>query len=58
MSRSFRVLLALVPVIVSLLTQALPGRAQQGQSSRYAFADTTLLRDTLGLDFSRFPLGG
>ncbi|MCC6652246.1 MAG: hypothetical protein IT348_13920 [Candidatus Eisenbacteria bacterium] len=56
MSRSFRVLLALVPVIVSLLTQALPGRAQQGQSSRYAFADTTLLRDTLGLDFSRlFP---
>lgn len=36
---------------------ALPGRAQEGSGGRYAFADTTLLRDTLGLSFPRlFPL--
>lgn len=37
---------------------ALPGRAQTPPpDSRYAFADTTLLRDTLGLQFVRlFPL--
>jgi hypothetical protein len=32
---------------------AMPGRAQQGTSGRFAFADTTLLRDTLGLTFDR-----
>ncbi|MBP8136857.1 MAG: hypothetical protein KAY61_01530, partial [Candidatus Eisenbacteria bacterium] len=56
MPRHFRVLLALVPIVCSLLFQALPGSAQQAGSSRYAFSDTTLLRDTLGLDFGRlFP---
>ena len=30
---------------------ALPGRAQEDLSGRYAFADSTLLRDTLGLKF-------
>jgi antitoxin component of MazEF toxin-antitoxin module len=35
---------------------ARPGRAQEA-SGRFAFADTTLLRDTLGLHFTRlFPL--
>jgi hypothetical protein len=45
-------------LIVSLLLQPLPGSAQQGGTSvRYAFADTTLLRDTLGLHFDRlFPV--
>lgn len=36
---------------------AMPGRAQQAPQGRFAFADTTLLRDTLGLSFERlFPL--
>jgi hypothetical protein len=36
---------------------ASPARAQGTEGSRYAFADTTLLRDTLGLRFTRlFPL--
>jgi len=36
---------------------AMPGRAQQAPSGRYAFADTTLLRDTLGLSFDGlFPI--
>jgi hypothetical protein len=57
MPRSSRILLLLAPVAVSLLTQALPGRAQQPTPARYAFADTTLLRDTLGLKFDGlFPL--
>ena len=35
----------------------MPGRAQQAPQARYAFADTTLLRDTLGLRFDGlFPL--
>jgi hypothetical protein len=34
-----------------------PGRTDQGPSARWAFADTTLLRDTLSLHFDRlFPL--
>ncbi len=57
MPRSLRLLIALLPVACSLLLSALPGRAQQAVSSRYAFADTTLLRDTLGLKFDGlFPL--
>ncbi|MFN8589332.1 MAG: hypothetical protein U0704_16190 [Candidatus Eisenbacteria bacterium] len=57
MPRSLRLLIALLPVACSLLLSALPGRAQQAGSSRYAFADTTLLRDTLGLKFDRlFPM--
>lgn len=38
-------------VALGLLSAALPGRAQQAPSDRFAFADTTLLRDTLGLRF-------
>lgn len=56
MSRPLRVFLLLLPIAGSLLTFALPGRAQQSVSSRYAFSDTLLLRDTLGLNFGRlFP---
>jgi len=34
-----------------------PGRAQEAESPRFAFSDTTLLRDTLGITFDRlFPL--
>lgn len=41
-----------------MVLAALPGRAQEGSDGRYAFrADSTLLRDTLGLRFPRlFPL--
>ncbi len=57
MPRPTRLTLLLVPLTVSVLTQALPGRAQQAPSVRFAFADTTLLRDTLGLSFVRlFPV--
>jgi hypothetical protein len=36
---------------------AMPGRAQQAPGGRFAFADTTLMRDTLGLTFERlFPV--
>jgi hypothetical protein len=56
MARSARLTLLLLPLSLALLTQALPGRAQQATSARYAFADTTLLRDTLELHFDRlFP---
>lgn len=52
--RRFSILL-LIPLFW-LPSQTQPGRAQ-GNSGRFAFADTTLLRDTLGLQFSRlFPL--
>lgn len=53
MTRLARFAVLLLPFLAGLLLSALPGRAQEGTSSRYAFADTTLLRDTLGLDFSR-----
>jgi hypothetical protein len=44
--------LSLVALPLLLVTaSALPGRAQDDRSGRYAFADTTLLRDTLGLHF-------
>jgi hypothetical protein len=36
-------------VALGLLSAALPGRAQQAPSDRFAFADSTLLRDTLDL---------
>jgi hypothetical protein len=42
--------------VVGLISQP-AGRAQTSQGARYAFSDTTLLRDTLGLRFLRlFPL--
>ena len=48
--RSLRTLV--VPVLL-VLARALPGRAQEALPDRFAFADTTLLRDTLGLHFNR-----
>ena len=45
-----------VPMLLGLASLSGPGRAQT-PSARFAFADTTLLRDTLGLHFSQlFPL--
>ncbi|MEQ1834380.1 MAG: hypothetical protein ABL977_15130 [Candidatus Eisenbacteria bacterium] len=42
-----------LPVLVGIATFVLPGRAQAPLSPRFAFADTTLLRDTLDLKFDR-----
>ena len=57
MSRLRRLALLLVPAALGLVTAVLPGRAQEIDRTRFAFADTTLLRDTLGLHFVRlFPL--
>ncbi len=57
MMRSRRLALLLLPAALELILAAIPGHAQQAASSRYAFADTTLLRDTLGLRFDRlFPV--
>ena len=47
-----RISLLILPLSLFLLAQAHPGRAQQAATARYAFADTTLLRDTLGLRFN------
>jgi hypothetical protein len=56
-ARLSRLLLLLVPVALGTLSAALPGGAQEAGRGRYAFADTTLLRDTLSLHFTRlFPL--
>lgn len=46
-----RLSLLAVPLALAVGSIAPPGRAQQAGSSRYAFADTLLLRDTLGLSF-------
>ncbi len=57
MSRPRRLLLLLLPAALQVLLAVFPGHAQQTASSRFAFADTTLLRDTLNLHFDRlFPL--
>ena len=57
MVRLHRFSVLIIPVALGLLSAALPGGAQESASSRYAFADTTLLRDTLDLHFPRlFPL--
>ena len=57
MIRPRRLALLLLPAALELILAVLPGHAQQAESSRYAFADTTLLRDTLGLHFDRlFPV--
>jgi hypothetical protein len=56
-ARLSRLFLLLVPVALGTLSAALPGGAQEAGRGRYAFADTTLLRDTLNLHFARlFPL--
>lgn len=52
MSRS-RLWILLVPLALGLASAAGPGRAQPAVDPRFAFADTTLLRDTLGLTFDR-----
>ena len=52
MSRS-RLWILLVPLALGLASAAGPGRAQTAADPRFAFADTTLLRDTLDLEFSR-----
>ena len=47
----------IVPLAFGVALATAPGRAQPGASGRFAFADTTLLRDTLGLHFDRlFPV--
>lgn len=51
MTKTRRLLFLLVPVLIGLVAQSLPGRAQTSTSARFAFADTTLLRDTLNLKF-------
>jgi hypothetical protein len=56
MIRLRRLSILLVPMLLGLASLSRPGRAQT-TPARYAFADTTLLRDTLGLHFVRlFPL--
>jgi hypothetical protein len=50
-------LVVLLFLLGSGVLSAVPAGRAQSTSSRYAFADTTLLRDTLGLTFERlFPL--
>ncbi len=57
MTRTWRLALLLLPAVLGLLPAVRPGQAQEGVSARFAFSDTTLLRDTLGLHFNRlFPL--
>ena len=57
MARLSRLFLLLVPVAVGTIVATVPGGAQDTGGGRYAFADTTLLRDTLDLHFTRlFPL--
>jgi hypothetical protein len=57
MIRPRRLALLLLPAALEVALAVIPGHAQQAASSRYAFADTTLLRDTLGLRFDRlFPV--
>lgn len=53
MTQTRRLSLLVLPVLLGLAAYALPGRAQAPLSSRFAFADTTLLRDTLELHFDR-----
>ncbi|HYM81174.1 MAG TPA: hypothetical protein VEY91_07150 [Candidatus Limnocylindria bacterium] len=49
--------LLIVPLVIGCLAGSSPGRAQGGSAARFAFADTTLLRDTLGIRFTGlFPL--
>jgi hypothetical protein len=57
MIRSRRLALLLLPAALAMILAVIPGHAQQTVPSRYAFADTTLLRDTLDLRFDRlFPV--
>ncbi len=60
MTRSIRLFLLLAPLAIGLVFVHAPGGAQTGTpapTGRFAFADTTLLRDTLDLHFDGlFPL--
>jgi hypothetical protein len=57
MKRAFRLAYLLVPLALGCLGPVRPAHAQSASSPRFAFADTTLLRDTLDLHFDRlFPL--
>ena len=60
MTRILRRFLLVVPLAIGLAAAHVPGGAQTvtgPASGRFAFADTTLLRDTLDLKFDRlFPL--
>lgn len=57
MARLRRLSLLIVPIALGLISAVAPGRSQEAGNARFAFADTTLLRDTLGLHFERlFPL--
>ncbi len=60
MTRPIRLFLLLAPLAIGLVLVHAPGGAQTGThapSGRFAFADTTLLRDTLDLHFDGlFPL--
>jgi len=57
MNRLRRLSLLLVPIALGVLSLVSPGRSQEAGGSRFAFSDTTLLRDTLGLHFTGlFPL--
>lgn len=51
MNQTVRLLLVIAPLGVGIAVNALPGRAQAPSGGRFAFADTTLLRDTLDLHF-------
>jgi hypothetical protein len=53
MTRPVRLVVPLLLVLLGGLSGTLPSRAQEGSSSRLMFADTTLLRDTLGIRFGR-----
>ena len=57
MNRPRHRLLPTLALALGLAASVIPGRAQES-SSRFFFADTTLLRDTLGLHFDGlFELG-
>src|SRR2546422_1735980 len=57
MTQISKFLLLVVPLALGLVFLVLPGRAQVTPAARFAFADTTLLRDTLNLKFNGlFPL--
>src|SRR5437867_6570010 len=57
MFRLRRIAVLIVPLALGVILATSPARAQEPVSVRYAFSDTTLLRDTLGLRFPRlFPL--
>ena len=52
-----RLVLAALALLLAAAVTAWPARGQTPIPARFAFADTTLLRDTLGLKFDRlFPL--